>query len=340
MPGMKKPLDESMYQVIVNDIKAILARRRKEIIGHLKRADQTLSIAYWEIGKRIIRDELEGKARAGYGEVLIPRLAAMLQMTRQELFRIVRFARLYPKVENIREELLWSHYRMLISVSREDARKFYEQMTVLQGWSKRELEEKINCGYFEKHGKDVSLPTPAPLIPVSQKPEDYVQEIYEFPFLRRLKPGYCERDVENSINHHLRDFLNELGPGFYIGLNQKNIFRKNEELYRLDWEAYSRKLRAVCVLDLKVGPLHDRDVAQMIRYLIHYDRHDRMKGENPAFGLILCESGSEKLKNYLVEPFNQRIFASEYRRRHTRISQKKGYNVYELEDCRPGGETI
>jgi predicted nuclease of restriction endonuclease-like (RecB) superfamily len=340
MNEQEELLNESSYREIVRDVKAILSRRRKEIISYLRQADRTLCVTYWEVGKRILRDELEGKARAGYGERLIPKLAGTLHMTRQELFRIIRFARLYPKIEDIKQELHWSHYRMLISISDEDARRFYEQIVVLQGWSKRELEEKISSGYYSKHGKDISLPKPSPLIPVSQKPQEYIQEIYEFPFLEKLKPNYSERDVEILINHHLREFLNELGPGFYIGLNQKNIFREDEEVYRLDWEAYSRKLRAVCVIDLKIGVLHDRDVAQMIRYLLHYDRYDRMEGENPAFGLILCEAGADKLKNYLVEPFNKRIFASQYRKRRARVVQSEGYNVYELEDCRPSGETI
>jgi len=332
-------IPKDAYQSMVWDIQKIFERRKKEFLTCLKRADNTLVMTHWEIGKRILQDELQGKARAGYGEQLIPKLARELKIVKRELFDIVRFAKLYPAGSDIRQEILWAHYRILSTCEDKKKRNFYEKMVIEQGWSKRELQQKILLRYYEKHGKEIILPKTAPLIPVSREPQEYIQEIYDFSFLRGLKPGYSEKDVEILINRHLRRFLNELGPGFYMGLNQKNIFRKNEEIYRLDWEAYSRKLRCICVIDLKIGSLHDRDVAQMIRYLLHYDRTDRMEGENPAIGLILCEQGAEKLENYLVEPFDKRIFASHYRMK-TPFRERDGYAVYQLGNCASSGGTM
>lgn len=339
MTEKEELVPKNAYEAMVRDIRAILARRKKEFLTCLKRADNTLVMTNWEVGKRILQDEFEGKARAGYGERLIPKLAREFRIGKRELDWIVKFARLYPSPEDIKQEIQWSHYRALITCEEEAKRKFYERMIISQGWSKRELEEKIRSRYYEKHGKDVTLPAPAPPIPVSRKPEDYIQEVYDLPFLARLRPGYTERDVEILINRNLRRFLNELGPGFYIGLNQKNLFRKDGEVYRPDWEAYSRPLRCVCVIDVKRGELKDRDVGEMIRYLLHYDRYDRYEGENPAIGFILCEAGAHRLKNYLVEPFNKRIFASHYRTRIP-VGERDGYAVYQLKDCVASGDTI
>ena len=56
---------------------------RDEIVGLLQAARQTtvravnalMTATYWEIGRRIIEAEQKGKRRAGYGDVLVRRLA-------------------------------------------------------------------------------------------------------------------------------------------------------------------------------------------------------------------------------------------------------------------------
>lgn len=61
---------------------------------------------YWHIGKRI-REEVLGGERAAYGQDVIKRLASRLtrQYGRgyswQNLFRMMKFAELYPDVEKI-----------------------------------------------------------------------------------------------------------------------------------------------------------------------------------------------------------------------------------------------
>lgn len=56
----------------------------------------------------------------------------------------------YPKVNALRRELSWTHYRLLLRVESPNARGFYEAEAVNSRWSTRELERQINSMLFER----------------------------------------------------------------------------------------------------------------------------------------------------------------------------------------------
>jgi hypothetical protein len=60
--------------------------------------DNTRVQTYWQLGERIVREELKLKDRAEYGQYLIINLSRDLQIRRQELYKIVKFYRLYENV--------------------------------------------------------------------------------------------------------------------------------------------------------------------------------------------------------------------------------------------------
>ena len=50
----------------------------------------------------------------------------------------------FPNGHALRDELSWTHYRLLMRVENENARKFYMQEAVKSQWSTRQLERQIN----------------------------------------------------------------------------------------------------------------------------------------------------------------------------------------------------
>jgi predicted nuclease of restriction endonuclease-like (RecB) superfamily len=56
----------------------------------------------------------------------------------------------YPKVNALRPQLSWTHYRLLLRLEKPEARAFCEAETVNAGWSTRELERQINSLLFER----------------------------------------------------------------------------------------------------------------------------------------------------------------------------------------------
>jgi len=56
----------------------------------------------------------------------------------------------YPKLDAVRRELSWTHYRILLRVEKPLARAFYEVEAVNSRWSTRELERQIHALLFER----------------------------------------------------------------------------------------------------------------------------------------------------------------------------------------------
>ena len=77
--------------------------------------------AYWEIGRLITEDELNGQ-RAAYGKEVLKHLAARLTkdygkgFDERELRKMCQFYKHFQIRDTLRPELSWSHYRRLLSV--------------------------------------------------------------------------------------------------------------------------------------------------------------------------------------------------------------------------------
>ena len=120
------------------DIKQILQQARSK--AHFA-VNSAMVEAYWLIGKRIVEEEQNGKKRAAYGKGILKNLAKSLSsefgkgLDERELRRIRQFYICFPIRDTVRPELSWSHYRLLISVSDENARSYYVNEAAEQHWS-------------------------------------------------------------------------------------------------------------------------------------------------------------------------------------------------------------
>jgi len=56
----------------------------------------------------------------------------------------------YPIRHALRDELTWTHYRLLLGIKDAKARSFYEIEAVNNNWSVRELDRQINSLLFER----------------------------------------------------------------------------------------------------------------------------------------------------------------------------------------------
>jgi len=75
--------------------------------------------AYWYIGRIIVEQEQKGKERAEYGRALIKELSIKLTQdygkgfNESNLKYIRQFYLTYPNGHALRDELSWTHYRLL-----------------------------------------------------------------------------------------------------------------------------------------------------------------------------------------------------------------------------------
>jgi len=112
--------------------------------------------AYWEIGRVIVEEEQKGAERAEYGTARIKELSRRLTrdygkgFTGRNLWYMRDFYRTFPKVNALRSELTWTHYRLLLKVEKEEARNFYLLEAIENRWSTMKLERQINSLLYER----------------------------------------------------------------------------------------------------------------------------------------------------------------------------------------------
>lgn len=54
----------------------------------------------------------------------------------------------FPNGHALCDELSWTHYRLLMKVENDKARKFYMQEAVKSQWSTRQIERQINFFFY------------------------------------------------------------------------------------------------------------------------------------------------------------------------------------------------
>lgn len=111
--------------------------------------------AYWSVGKMIVEAQ-SGNERAEYGDYLIKYLSGNLTnefgkgFTVTNLKYMRQFYLLFPISHALRDQLSWTHYRLLMKVEKEKTRDFYINECIANNWSTRQLERQINSFYYER----------------------------------------------------------------------------------------------------------------------------------------------------------------------------------------------
>ncbi len=138
-----------------------LFKRIQEILENARykvyrTANTEMLRAYWNVGRGIIVEEQKGQDRAKYGRGLIRDLSIRLTkeygrgFTETNLKYMRQFFLTFKKRHALRDELSWTHYRLLLKVEREHAREFYLKEAITGNWSTRQLERQINSLYFDR----------------------------------------------------------------------------------------------------------------------------------------------------------------------------------------------
>lgn len=291
-------------------VKQIIEQARSSAFRAINTA---LLQSYWHIGKLIVLDEQKGKKRADYGKAVLKELSA--QLTKEfgkgfdftNLSNMRKFYLAFPILDALRQELTWTHYRIISRLDTPEKRNYYINETIASGWNSRELERNIATLYFERTPKQIALKNKKQ---IPHKP--LVKDPYIFEFLG-LKPTekLSERKLESALINHIQKFLLELGKGFAFVERQQHIVTDTSDFY-IDLVFYNYNLKCFVIIDLKAGKLSHKDIGQMDMYVRMYEDLKRGKGDNPTIGIILCAEKDEAVVKYSVLAENKRLFASKY----------------------------
>ena len=277
-------------------------------------------IAYWQIGREIY--ELCGEnERAAYGKQVLQDISQKLSVefgkgySVQSLRNMRQFYIMFPKRSTLCSELSWSHYRLLMRVSDEKARKFYTEEAVKAGWSVRQLQRQINTFYYHRLLASKDKESVAAEIEATEPKLEYekiIKDPYVLEFLNLpANEHFYESDLEQALIDHLQKFLLELGRGFSFVARQKRFVVDGQNFY-IDLVFYNYILKCFVLIDLKMGNLTHQDIGQMQMYVNYYMRELMNEGDNPPIGILLCAEKSDTLIRYTLPEDNKQIYAAKY----------------------------
>ena len=298
---------EKDYRNLLNEVKSLL---EKGLYTAYKAVDNIKVQTYWQIGERIVREELKNKGRADYGRFLIKNLSHDLGIEKKLLYRIIKFYNAYPIVASVMRQLSWTHYYCLVDIKDDKKRNFYQNKAVQHSWSVRELRQQIKSQLYEKISPEEIQATAQNKLPAIEAPEVF-KDIYDFDFLQ-LKANDTEEKMEQELVKNFEAFLGELGEDFFISKRQTPIKIDNQTHY-IDLVLYHRGIPCVILVDLKIGKLDSRDIGQMNKYIAYWRRNRQYEHEKPTIGLIICKDAGKEEVMYALEDLEKKIFIATYK---------------------------
>ena len=277
---------------------------------------------YFELGRRIVEHEQEGRNYSNYGDFLLEKLSSELSgefgkgYSKRNLELIRKFYLTYKIAKSpISQSISWTHYLHLMRIENEEERRFYEIEIEKNNWSVRELDRQINTSLYHRLSlsKDkIGVLELAEKGQIIEKASDLIKDPYVLEFLNLQEAySYSETELESAIIDKLEHFLLELGKGFTFAGRQFR-FTFDEEHFIVDLVFYNRLLKCFVLIDLKIGKLKHQDLGQMQMYVNYYDRHVKLEDENKTIGIILCKDKKDTLVEITLPESNKQIFASKY----------------------------
>ncbi len=293
------------------DIHAILDDAKSKTY---ETANNIMTYAYWNVGKRIIEQEQKGNRKAKYGSYLIKRLSQELSDEYGTGFSVANIRNCrqlyltFPKESygySMIGKIHWSHLRTIMRLEDEEERNFYLNEVANEYWSVKELERNIKSGYYKR-----MLSTQFPdRIGETQK---FIKDPYVLEFMGiKNSSQIVEKNIENAIISHLQRFLLEMGKGFCFVDRQMHICTETTDFY-IDLVFYNYILKCFVLIDLKNHKLTHQDIGQMDMYIRMFDDLKRQEDDNPTIGIIFCTDKDETMVKYSVLNESEQIFASKY----------------------------
>jgi len=297
------------YTALLNELKSILGTGLNKAY---KAVDNIKVQTYWQIGERIVREELQHKDRAEYGEYLVEKLAVDLAISKRNLHEIIQFYSAYPIMRTVSARLSWSHYTTLVRITNEKERQFYEQKIAQHSWSVRNLREQIKSDLYQHTDPGEVTATLQKKLPKTTSLEIFKNDAsaYDFGFFP-LGAKYLEKDIEDGIIRNIDLFLKELGDGFSFTGRQVPI-KMDGNTHHIDLVLFHKGIPCTILVDLKSHKIDSRDIGQMNKYVSYWRKNCQYEYEQNAIGLVLCTDINSEEVAYALEDLEKKIFVGTY----------------------------
>lgn len=209
------------------------------------------------------------------------------------------------------------HYEILSQTETLEERVFYIHQAATLHWDKYTLRNHLRADLFHHQGKMPNnflqtIPERRrALKAVEMFKDEYLLDFINVEELGCRDEDVDERVVENSIVHNIKNFIMTFGKSFtYMG--HQVHYEKLGTDHWVDLLFFNRELRSLVVVELKKGAFKPSYLGQLQAYLRILDDDERLQGENPSVGIILCRDANRAYVEYVLQDYHKPMGVATY----------------------------
>lgn len=284
----------------------------------MRSVNRELVELYWAIGEMIHQKQ----TALGWGKSVVETLARDLQaefpgrngFSANNLWLMRQFYVEYVDKPNLRPlvgEISWTKNQFIFGRCKDDLeREFYLRATARFGWTKAVLQHQVDNKSYERYLLNQTNFDETIADEIKNQALLAVKDHYTFDFLG-LADEHSEHDLEQALVKNVRSFLSEMG-GAYAFIDHQYRLEVGGQEYFIDLLLFHRRLRCLVAIELKIGDFKPEHKGKMEFYLEALDAQEKMEGENPPIGIIICRSKNKTVVEYALRSASRPIGVATY----------------------------
>lgn len=267
---------------------------------------------YYNVGKLIVEAQ-GGETRAKYGEGLIKdyskKLIIELNDQKYSYRNLMNMRKFYlkfksGKVNAMRSQLSWSHYRELLSITDENEIEYFINLALNNNLSYRELGKRIKSNEYKR----LPIKTKNKLM-IEDKIE--IKDLVPNPILIRNENNIdivTEKALHQLILEDIESFMKELGNSFsFIGSEYK--IKIGDRNHYIDLLLFNIKYNCYVAVELKVTEFKVGYISQVQKYMNYIDKNVKKINHNSTIGILICKKENKFVIEYCSD---EKIAVREY----------------------------
>ena len=221
----------------------------------------------------------------------------------------------------------FSHHTLILSKTKTlEERRYYIQLCSDLQLSYDALERKIAEDAYHNQGNmpnnfGMTIPDYKRAFQAIQMFKDeYLLDYINVEQLGERDEDIDERVIENEIVHNVKNFIMTFGRGFsYIG-NQVHYDKLGHDHW-VDLLFFNRILKSLVVIELKKGSFKPAYLGQLAAYLRVLEDEERIEGENPSVGIVLCKDADRAYVEYVLQDYTKPMGVATYKSSQERLRE-------------------
>ena len=267
---------------------------------------------YYNVGKLIFEAQ-GGKVRAKYGDKLIKEYSKKLiselndkKYSYRNLINMRKFYLIFSdrKVNALRSQLSWSHYRELLPIKNVDEIIYYINLAINNNLGYRELGRRIKSKEYNRLPSETKNK-------LTHDENIEIKDLVPNPILIKNKDNIeasTEKALHQLILEDIESFMKELGGNLsFVGSEYK--IKIGDRNHHIDLLLFNIKYNCYVVVELKVTEFKAEYISQVQKYMNYIDKNIKETSNNNTMGILICKRENKFVIEYCSD---DRIVVREY----------------------------